>query len=859
MLHVWESTSGPQVDDDRRSLSILVATSIGDDNALRCRCLDEIALGHTLMQPPDFIKHLLAVLIQKREQPQQAIIDFTELLSKRKASAQCWKDLLYSWLAQDNEPAACKSTGLLDYSLRSMKSGKWLAFISSLEMLFIDLPFPNTEERTVPRILQPQLLNWKTQVSKFTGTLTNLEKALNDLDPVRCILVCGEGLWTKNLISILEFLEKAEGKPSEPLMQKAVGKLSMKTNNAWEVKDCLFYLLNATADAIQACEKLWDAKNGFIDIPGLPTNAHVAENNTDMPKKGRIEKAFSTTASQSTSSDMQSGQAPLSDPNPMPGSRLSVSSSVTEVMVAGWVQDDSSDAAKRSAIESLARVLDLEVYKNAIPVEKMFEANEFWETIEKEIIKEADRLEALQKALKAKDPKGTTLLLQELGIPDNSLLDEEILNLPAEIVDVIERVGENEVEISFPLTAYTELRRSALGIPNTANTLLLRLSLDHSGGMPPSFCVHLNNDPKLEGSVHTPYICSQDSRSPQEVVCESTQTSFSWQLNRNLHTQLRIGNTRIEDLHKFVKQRMGEMGQSCISCGASHNANNAQLRRSTPCDVVSCSQLWYQLPLDVRIPEIRTDTFAVDMLLTSVYAAAMSNKPELLPGCPIIGNEVVKGILNSLPSLTVLSHAKNLSAVLKSYHQDAEKLISWACVHFRGYLATATGLSKIPNLPAGTHQFLLVNASPKLESDFISRLPKHNPKTRVLFHGTSLDRLPAILAQGLKVCSGTSLQRTGAAHGKGIYMAEDPATSFSYAPASLSWRNSSLPNMRLILGCEVAGNGRSLSSGIHVITDEKTVMVRYVFLFTNYASSPVANHIIPAMGSSMSALRTGSV
>lgn len=247
------------------------------------------------------------------------------------------------------------------------------------------------------------------------------------------------------------------------------------------------------------------------------------------------------------------------------------------------------------------------------------------------------------------------------------------------------------------------------------------------------------------------------------------------------------------------------------------------------------------------------------MMLTSVYAAAMSNKPELLPGCPIHGQERVKAILNSLPSLTVLSHAVNLSTVLKSYHKDAEKLISWACVHFRGYLATATGLCKIPNLPAGTHQFVLVNANPKLENDFISKLPKSDSQTKVLFHGTSLDRLPAILAQGLRICSGTSLQRTGAAHGKGIYMAEDPATSLTYSPASLSWRSSGLPNMRLLLGCEVVGNGRSVSSGIHVLTDEKSVMVRYIFLLTNYATSPVPNHIIPAMASGMSALRRGTV
>jgi hypothetical protein len=244
-------------------------------------------------------------------------------------------------------------------------------------------------------------------------------------------------------------------------------------------------------------------------------------------------------------------------------------------------------------------------------------------------------------------------------------------------------------------------------------------------------------------------------------------------------------------------------------------------------------------------------------MLTSVYAAAVSGRPELLPGCPIRGAEAVKATLNALPSLIVVSHAVNISVVLRSYHKDAEKLISWACVQHRGYLATATGLSKIPSLPVGTHQFVLANASPTLERNFLTKLPQLNPKTMVLFHGTTFDRLPAILAQGLKVCSGTSLQKTGAAHGKGIYLAEDPATSLTYSSSQISWRNSGLTNTRLLLGCEVIGTGRSVSPGIHVVTDTASVMVRYVFFLTSSASAPIANHIVPAMGSGMSALRTG--
>jgi hypothetical protein len=217
------------------------------------------------------------------------------------------------------------------------------------------------------------------------------------------------------------------------------------------------------------------------------------------------------------------------------------------------------------------------------------------------------------------------------------------------------------------------------------------------------------------------------------------------------------------------------------------------------------------------------------MLLCSLYSAAVTAKPELLPNCPIQPLSTIKTILDALPKLTIIRDAVHISSVLATYHPDAEKLISWACTQYRGYIASASGLCKIKNLPTGTHQFVLANASPALEAAYISRLPKPSSQTTVLFHGTSLDRLPAILAKGLIVCSGTSLQRTGCVYGKGIYMAEDPSVSFSYAPVNSTWRNSSLANMRVMLGCEVVGKGRSVTSGIHVITDEASVMVRYIF------------------------------
>jgi hypothetical protein len=240
----------------------------------------------------------------------------------------------------------------------------------------------------------------------------------------------------------------------------------------------------------------------------------------------------------------------------------------------------------------VAGLLELKIHRYNVPAAKLSEAMIFWESIEAEIIKETERLEGLQKALKAADPGGTTALLQRLDVPDTSPLEEEIAALPAGIIDVVEKVGASEVEISFALSVVSELQRRAMGVPSTADTLLLRLFIDHTGVMPPSFCLHYSGEDRLETFDHAPWLCSQDSRAPQDHVCVSVQTAFIWQLNRTVHVQLRMGNTKIAVLYDLVKKKMEKMSHVCVSCGSTHSAKSARLRRSTPCNVLSCAQLW---------------------------------------------------------------------------------------------------------------------------------------------------------------------------------------------------------------------------------------------------------------------------
>lgn len=426
--------------------------------------------------------------------------------------------------------------------------------------------------------------------------------------------------------------------------------------------------------------------------------------------------------------------------------------------------------------------------------------------------------------------------------------------------------------MSFDLDSYTKLQRRILGI-GTANTLSVRLLLDYTNQVPPGFCLHLNYNNELDSidHEHTPWLCLPNSQAPTGRYCRGPMSPFTWQLSRIVHQILKSPTPTLAGFHDTLTRRMECMYQHCVVCGELHPSRSPKLQRPLPCDPMACTLIWNTTNLDVRLPELRNDTFAVDMVLTAVYAAAQSPNKNLLPGCPITHRSTIPTILNSLVPLNSLSQGSDISLTLRKCHKDAEALVVWALTHFRGFIATADNSLRVPSMPPGTHQFVLASGSPTQEASWATRTSRPwfssassmlypDSQTTLLWHGTSLDRLPCILSEGLRVLSGTPLQRTGAVHGKGIYLADDPARSLTYTSPSVSWRHSGLNGMRVLLGCEVAGGGaRPTNSGVYVVNDEESVMVRYLFLLPRSTVAPVANHVMPAMRSGLSALRNGTV
>jgi len=259
--------------------------------------------------------------------------------------------------------------------------------------------------------------------------------------------------------------------------------------------------------------------------------------------------------------------------------------------------------------------------------------------------------------------------------------------------------------------------------------------------------------------------------------------------------------------------------------------------------------------LSDQIRDLQQDIQVGDLLLTAAQAAAFSGNMNLLPGCPVKTSAQVTQILGGLSSIAALQAPTNLNATQEAF-------LKWILSHYGGSLVSASGQMQIPSM-SHAHQFLLTKAAPNLEKAFTEK--KGHLSTKIVFHGTSLDRLYAILTQGLQVGSGGPLQRHGAFGGYGIYVSENPNTALAYATPNIAptseyrWHSSNFDNVRVMLGCEASGNGVGYSSDVHVIQDPSMLIVRYIFLMPPAATAPLSSHIVPRMASIFATLHSGKL
>jgi hypothetical protein len=538
---------------------------------------------------------------------------------------------------------------------------------------------------------------------------------------------------------------------------------------------------------------------------------------------------------------------------------LQESSELASTILSMWLQDSSWTDTDQLVMRDIATFLEIEVIES-LSATALNAFADYINTRYITLLAEAKRLDYMRMDLKSRDHNGVVELLSEIMIKDTSAMEDAFARLPVPLLNVVEKIDDTQMEILFPLHDLTPLQRAAIGV-GQAQSLILRLYVGDSSQT--KFCIHLDNEPSLSSSeIHSQWTVFKTARAPEEQICHGTITPVTYQLARVLTRYLIGGFKDLLSIHTLVTTSLKTMGSTCIVCGKHHGV---ALRRATTCDAQNCITIFARAPIEIRLAAIRQDPLAVDMLLRMIHSAIQSGHHNLLPDCPL-DKDACLDVLRTLPTMEKLAKSKYFSVTVRNWHAGrAELFLTWVCCSFKGFLTTATDKLRIPSLPPGTLQFVLANGAPMKELGFHTEFHANMQQSKVVFHGTSLDRLYPILHQGLKVMSGTPLQVYGAASGAGIYLADEPSTSWIYADRSTAtrtnWSKSAIKNGRILLGCEMTSPSVALRrGGIHVVTKESTVMVRYIFVVpTETTVLPIANHLTSSMMSVFKSLRSGAL
>ncbi|KAE8452970.1 hypothetical protein EG329_012157 [Mollisiaceae sp. DMI_Dod_QoI] len=514
-----------------------------------------------------------------------------------------------------------------------------------------------------------------------------------------------------------------------------------------------------------------------------------------------------------------------------------------------WSRHESLTPSDRSALESIRLLLRLPLAAQ-LRTGNVRSTNERLQSEYDILFREARKLESLRLRLQNQNPQRVSAILSQIGVENitsGRVVDDKI---PDELVDAIDEIDDDEYELSFALTSLSNLQRQARGIHKDARLLLVRICLQGT----PQFCIHFS--PNDEGQDQHRYWRPIDSQEPATTSCTTKPNLFTYYLGRNLHYLLRNGQPTLQWIYGSIQNLITSHPATCLVCSSTIGT---KLWKPAACSV-NCSRRLRQAPLEVRLHNLLVDPAAIDLLLTCVYAAAADpSNLDLLPNCPV-SKDRIAAIMDTLPALASFQTSNNLKATIQGSDglgKEREDLLSWLCLQFRGFILSAQSSFRVPSMP-NTQQFLMLNSNHEREALFNAQAP--GGSGRVVFHGTQVSRLFLILTEGLKVMSNTPFMLTGAARGAGIYCGDDQGASLHYSGSTgQSWRNSTLGNMRVMLGCELASAGPSALGNYHVVADENSLLVRYVFLLPATYQAPPRHHVEPAMNITYANLRSGTL
>ena len=309
--------------------------------------------------------------------------------------------------------------------------GTWFEWLEDVGLIFDDLMDSIPLFR--PGFLRPSLHRWSQRIAPYLPVIEKLAESSNSQAAVQCILGASEEPLSTKIFEILGVLRKSYGKHYLPLMRSIFCFLHPDGDNLWEIEKPFLCMVGTSPLGVEAGFRLMELHH--MGSPKL----------------------------------------------------------IAEVLLDNYLQDSSMTRGDRIALKALAEALDFELeIDRTSSADALNEAAQYIEDGLASLLAEAQRLENLRLSCKAIDPHGTSALLQSLDVEDSSRLEDAISDLPMAFVDVIDKVGEQEVEMIFPLTQFTAVQRIAMGI-GAAQTILVHLIISDDG-LPPGFCLHMDDE-----------------------------------------------------------------------------------------------------------------------------------------------------------------------------------------------------------------------------------------------------------------------------------------------------------------------------------------------------------------------------
>jgi hypothetical protein len=527
LIHVWRQPA----DAKTREVALALANLTTFPGSVRRRCLQQLCDMNER-----FIARIDLIIKQESD---IACVSFAEVLVTghlmEDGETECWRDLLFCMIEHRRDTII--DSMLAHFNLLE----SWFKWLNKLEAIFGNILGNQPSTFTM---LHRSFYNWNRRLSEnYIPSLKSLEAVCGPRSRnLRWLLISWET--SGDIIPLLDYVASPNQGRCQRAMQAVASLLLPDGRNALLISKAISLLNGTSPKGAEACLSVLDTRNNSTKLAAEGVLADWLQASEMSSTDNEALKAMSKVINLSIPDDPAQPEANL------PGGAQE--SLPVEVRASSPVE---MEASLPAATGHLRR--------------------EYLS-----IIDEARRLDKIRLALKNHNGLRTSNLLTRLGIEDPSAHEDAVANIPLSLVDVVEKLSDDEYELCFPLTHLNPPQRAALGIGG-ARVLLVRFLLE-TGGLSPGFCTHLHPEhdqrrahlpisglASQSSDGHQYWRASSTSFAPDNHFCHGKPNRITYQLNRTCWRLLRRGHLSLEKLYNKLSSEIDNMAFHCVVCGRS--------------------------------------------------------------------------------------------------------------------------------------------------------------------------------------------------------------------------------------------------------------------------------------------------